>query len=398
MMPGHVRDGVLTETTNDYAGPILPGFRETAWIQKSPYFHRAAKHGVRAYDLYNHMLMPGLYTDPVEEYCHLVNHVTLWDVGVERQVEIDGPDGFEFMQMLTPRDMEKCAVGECKYVLLTTPDGGIINDPVLTRLERDTFWLSTADSDVLLWAKGVARHAGMDVTIREPDASPLQVQGPKSKALMADLFDDKVTSLSYYFFSRADLDGIPLLVTRTGWTGEIGYELYLLDGSRGADLWDAVVKAGKKYNLRPTGPSDIRRIEAGILNYGADMTIENNPYEVGLGWTVDLDKPGDFIGKTALQRIKDEGVKWRLVGLEIDGRPIDFNMTKWTVLAGGRPVGRVTSAIHSPRLKANIGYAMLPIIHTDLGTELTVDHPDGPRTATVVKKPFIDPGKEIPKA
>jgi len=154
MIPGHTRDGVLTEATNDYAGPILPGFRETAWIQKSPYFHRAAKHGVRAYDLYNHMLMPGLYTDPVDEYWHLVKHVTLWDVGVERQVEIDGPDGFEFMQLLTPRDMQKCALGECKYVLLTTPEGGIINDPVLLRLGEDHFWLSLSDWDVSSGARG----------------------------------------------------------------------------------------------------------------------------------------------------------------------------------------------------------------------------------------------------
>ena len=369
-----------------------------ARLRRSPFFDKTWEAGCKAYTVYNHTFLPSYYDDPVKEYWHLLRHVALWDVAVERNVEISGPDGFAFMQLLTPRDLRKCQVGQGKYVLITDADGGILNDPVLLRLEENRFWIALADSDVLLWAKGVARHAGMDVTIREPDASPLQVQGPKSKALMADLFGDKVTSLSYYFFRRADLDGIPLLVTRTGWTGEIGYELYLLDGPRGADLWDAVVKAGKKYNIRPTGPSDIRRIEAGILNYGADMTIENNPYEVGLGWTVDLDKPGDFIGKTALQRIKDEGVKWRLVGIEIDGGPIDFNMTKWTVTAGGRPVGRVTSAIHSPRLKANIGYAMLPIIHADLGTELTVDHPDGPRTATVVKKPFIDPGKEIPKA
>ncbi|OLD89567.1 glycine cleavage system protein T, partial [Euryarchaeota archaeon 13_1_20CM_4_64_14] len=317
---------------------------------------------------------------------------------VERNVEISGPDGFAFMQLLTPRDMSKCRVGQGKYVLITDEDGGILNDPVLLRLEENRFWIALADSDILLWAKGVARNAGMKVAIREPDASPLQVQGPKSKELMADLFGDKVTTLPYYFFTRTDLDGIPLLVTRTGWTGEVGYELYLLDASRGGQLWDAVVKAGKKYNLRPTGPSDIRRIEAGILNYGADMMIENNPYEVGLGWTVDLDKPGDFVGKAALQRIKDEGPKWKLVGVEIDGKPIAFNMTKWAVLAGGRPVGRVTSAIYSPRLKGNIGYAMLPIVHADLGTELTVEHPDGRRHATVVKKPFLDPGKEIPKA
>src|SRR6266571_6228299 len=369
-----------------------------ARLQRSPFFDKTLAAGCKSYTIYNHTFLPSYYSDPVTEYWHLLKDVALWDVAVERNVEIRGPDGFEFMQLLTPRDVSKCRVGQGKYVLITDEDGGILNDPVLLRLEENRFWIALADSDILLWAKGVARRAGMKVTIREPDASPLQVQGPKSKALMADLFGDRVTTLPYYFFARAELDGIPLLVTRTGWTGEVGYELYLLDGSLGGQLWDAVAKAGKKYNLRPTGPSDIRRIEAGILNYGADMTIENNPYEVGLGWTVDLDKSGDFIGKAALARIKDEGPKWRLVGIEIDGKPIEFNMTKWTVTARGRPVGRVTSAIHSPRLKANIGYAMLPVVHADMGTELTINHPDGARTATVVKKPFLDPGKEIPKA
>src|SRR5213080_2952236 len=369
-----------------------------ARLRRSPFFDSTLKAGCKSYTVYNHTFLPSYYDDPVTEYWHLLKHVALWDVAVERNVEIRGPDGFDFMQLLTPRDMEKCRVGQGKYVLITDDAGGILNDPVLLRLEENRFWIALADSDILLWAKGVARGSGMKVTIREPDASPLQVQGPKSKALMADLFGDKVTSLSYYFFLRAELDGIPLLVTRTGWTGEVGYELYLLDGSQGGHLWDIVVKAGKKYNLRPTGPSDIRRIEAGILNYGADMTIENNPYEVGLGWTIDLEKPSEFIGKAALQKIKDEGPKWKLVGIEIDGKPIEFNVTKWTVTAGRRPVGRVTSAIHSPRLKANIGYAMLPIIHAEMGTELTVNYPDGARAATVVKKPFLDPGKEIPKA
>ena len=369
-----------------------------ARLRRSPFFDKTLEAGCKAYTVYNHTFLPSYYDDPVNEYWHLLKHVALWDVAVERNVEIRGPDGFAFMQLLTPRDMSKCKVGQGKYVLITDEDGGILNDPVLLRLEENRFWIALADSDILLWAKGVARHAGMKVTIREPDASPIQVQGPKSKALMADLFGEKVTSLPYYFFAKAELDGIPLLVTRTGWTGEVGYELYLLDGSLGGKLWDAVVKAGKKYNLRPTGPSDIRRIEAGILNYGADMTIENNPYEVGLGWLVDLDKSGDFIGKAALARIRDEGPRWKLVGIEIDGKPIEFNMSKWTVTAGGRPVGRVTSAIHSPRLRRNIGYAMLPIVHADMGTELIVEHPEGPRSATVVKKPFLDPGKEIPKS
>ena len=369
-----------------------------ARLRRSPFFDATLRAGCKSYTVYNHTFLPSFYDDPVKEYWHLLNHVALWDVAVERNVEIRGPDGFEFMQLLTPRNMAECRVGQGKYVLIVDDEGGILNDPVLLRLEENRFWIALADSDILLWAKGVARHSGLEVTIAEPDASPLQVQGPKSKALMADLFGDKVTRLPYYFFATAELDGIPLVVTRTGWTGEIGYEVYLLDATRGQDLWDALMKAGKRYNIRPTGPSDIRRIEAGILNYGADMTIENNPYEVGLGWTVDLSKPADFIGKAALQRIKDKGPKRKLIGVEIDGTPIEFNMTKWPVQARGREIGRVTSAIHSPRLKKNIAYAMVPIQHSDLGTELRIEAPGGPRNATVVRRPFIDPEKEIPKA
>ena len=369
-----------------------------ARLRRSPFFDATLRAGCQSYTVYNHTFLPSYYDDPVAEYWHLLKHVALWDVAVERNVEIRGPDGFEFMQLLTPRDMERCRVGQGKYVLITDEAGDILNDPVLLRLEENRFCIALADSDILLWAKGVARGSGLDVAISEPDASPLQVQGPESKALMSDLFGEKVTALPYYFFTPAELDGIPLLVTRTGWTGEVGYELYLLDGTRGDALWDAVMKAGKPYHIRPTGPSDIRRIEAGILNYGADMTMENNPYEVGLGWTVDLGKSADFIGKAALQRIKDVGPKRKLVGIVVDGPAIDFNMTKWPVRVRGRNIGYVTSAIHSPRLKKNVGYAMVPIEHAEIGSELEVLHPSGPRTATVVKKPFIDPGKAIPKA
>ena len=369
-----------------------------ARLRRSPFFEKTREAGCKAYTVYNHTFLPSYYTDPVTEYWHLLKHVALWDVSVERNVEISGPDGFEFMQLLTPRDMSKCAVGQGKYVVITDERGGILNDPVLLRLEENKFWIALADSDILLWAKGLAYHAGMDVKISEPDASPLQVQGPKSKALMGDLFGDKVTSLAYYFFARTELDGIPLIVTRTGWTAEIGYEVYLLDASRGPELWDAVMKAGRRYNIRPTGPSDIRRIEAGILNLGADMTYQDNPYEVGLGWLVDLEKDADFVGKSALRRIQEEGPQRKLVGLEIDGKPIEFNVTKWPLRVRGKGIGRVTSAIYSPRLKKNLGYGIVPIEFSDLGGELEVVHPDGARTATVVKKPFIDPGKDIPKS
>ena len=238
----------------------------------------------------------------------------------------------------------------------------------------------------------------IDVEIEEPDVWPLQLQGPKSKPLVADLCGERVSSMPYYAFSEATLDSIPVLVTRTGWTGEIGYEIYLRDGRRGDDLWERVMRAGKPYQIRPTGPSDIRRIEAGILNYGADMTLADNPYEVGLGWTVDLNKADDFVGRRALQRIKAEGVARKIAGIEIEGAPIQFNDTKWVVSEGGKPVGQVTSAIHSPRLKKNIGYAMLPVALAGLGTSLTVATPWGDRVARVVPKPFIDPKKAIPKS
>jgi len=366
-------------------------------LRRSPYFNATQRYGCRAYTVYNHMFLPGHYDDPVTEYWHLINHVAVWDVAVERQVEITGPDASAFTNMLTPRDLTKCRVGQGKYVVITAEDGGIINDPVLMRLGENHFWLALADSDVLLWARGVAVHADLDVNIREPDVSPLQVQGPKSKQVVKALFGERITELPYYQFLEASLDGIPVIVTRTGWTGEVGYELYLRDGSRGDELWEKVMEAGKPYEIRPTGPSDIRRIEAGILNYGADMTIADNPFEVGLDRLVDLDKSSDFIGKQALKRIATEGVKRKLVGIEIQGPPIEFNMTKWAVARDHTRIGSVTSAIHSPRLKKNIGYAMVPIEHAAVGSELTVQTPGGERGAVVVEKPFIDPKKEIPK-
>ncbi len=370
-----------------------------ARLRRTPFFEATQKYGAKGYTVYNHMLFPICFDDLEAEYWHLIHHVTLWDVSVERQVEITGPDAFRFTNLLTPRDLSRCRVGQGKYVVITDQEGGIINDPVLLRLGENHFWLALADSDVLLWARGVALHAGMDVQIREPDVSPLQIQGPKSKPVVQTLFGEAVLKLKYYEFLETDLDGIPVVVTRTGWSGEVGYEVYLRDGSRGVELWERIMEAGKPHNIAPTGPSDIRRIEAGILNYGADMTLENNPYEVGLGWLVNLKQEADFIGRRALERVRAEGVQRKLVGIVIEGPRIEFNMTKWPVSVGGQAVGRVTSAIYSPRLEKNIGYAMLPVAYAALGTRLTVTLPGGePRPARVVEKPFVDPQKLIPKS
>ncbi|MGH7645381.1 MAG: glycine cleavage system protein T, partial [Gemmatimonadales bacterium] len=310
-----------------------------ARLRRTPFFEATQRYGATGYTVYNHTLFPIAFADCEEEYWHLINHVTLWDVGVERQVEITGPDALTFTNMLTPRDLTRCPVGQGKYVVITAEDGGIINDPVLLRLGESHFWLALADSDVLLWARGVALRSGLKVHITEPDVWPLQVQGPQAKPVMQALFGDRVPGLSYYHFFETTLDGIPVVVTRTGWTGEVGYEVYLRDGSRGAELWERVMAAGAPYDIRPTGPSDIRRIEAGILNWGADMTLENNPYEVGLERLVDEDKRADYIGREALGRIRAAGVARKLVGVEVAGPRLEFNATRWPVLAGGRTVG-----------------------------------------------------------
>jgi glycine cleavage system aminomethyltransferase T len=383
-----------------------PGILLYTRIRRSPYFHSSRRHGVKRYSVYNHFYHPRHYGDPVDEYWHLVNEVTMWDVGVERQIEISGPDAFTFANMLVPRDLTKCKVGQCKYVFITAPDGGIINDPVLLRLEDNRFLLSLADSDVDLWAMGVAYHSGLDVTVREVDISPVQIQGPKAKGVMSDLFGSEILELPYYDLAQdLTLDGMNVFVSRTGYSGEIGYEIYLYDAYRHADrLWNAVLEAGKPHNLRVIGPCHIRRIEAGILAYGADMWLDTNPFEVDMGysWMVDLDQEADFVGKDALTRIKAQGVSRKLVGIDIDGPQlgtyIDNEMIDFfPVLAGGREVGRVTSACYSPRLEKNIGYAMMPLELTEFGTEVDVETDAGRNRGMVAAKPAYDPTKEIPK-
>jgi glycine cleavage system aminomethyltransferase T len=365
-----------------------------ARLRRSPYFEATQRAGCRGYTVYNHTLLPINFDGFETEYRRLLTGVTLWDVAVERNVEIAGADAARFAELLTPRDLSKCPVGEGRYVVLTDDAGGIVNDPVLLRIEAQRFWLACADSDVLLWAKGVARGAGLRVELRELDVAPLQLQGPKSRDVITALFSQALASLKYYQFVKIELRGIPLIVTRTGWSGELGYELYLLDPRRGAELWQLVMEAGQPFGISPTGPSDIRRIEAGILNYGIDMTLENNPYEVGLGRLVDLDKSAEFIGREALRRLAREGVKRRLVGIEIEGGRLDLNMTRWPVRGGGD----VTSCVYSPRLKKNIGYAWVSTDRSSIGTIIEVETPDGVRPATVVAIPFVDPKKQLAKS
>ncbi len=369
------------------------------WYRKSPYFEATLRHGCTAYDIYNHMYLPSYFHDPVEEYWHLLKHVTIWDVAVERIVEITGRDAFAFTDTLTCRDLTRCAVGQCKYAPIIDESGGIINDPVLLRLGENHFWLALADSDVLLWAKGAALNSGLKVEIREPDVAPIQVQGPDSKPVMEALFGDGLRGLKYYYCTETRLDGIPVVVSRTGWTAEVGYEIYLRDGSRGDELWERVMAAGKQYGIMPIAPCEARRIEAGIFNYGSDMRLENNPFEVtGLERLVELEAPVDFIGKMALQRIKAEGVNRKLVGIELSGDAMAAELVAyWPVFHEGKRVGHVTDAIYSPRLERNIGYAWVPVHLAAAGTELEARAPGGTLEARVATLPFIDPKKAIPQ-
>jgi len=372
-----------------------------ARLRRSPYYEATQRYSPKGFTVYNHMLFPIRYDSFEAEFEALLTRVTLWDVAVERCLEISGPDGFRFAQLLTPRDLSRCAVGQGKYVLLCDSDGGIVNDPVMTRMEENTFWFALASSDALLFARGLRNaYPDLDVTIRELDVAPLQVQGPRSKELMRDLVGPGILELRYYHWTRAEVDGIPVVITRTGWTSEVGYEVYLLNPSRGTDLWERIMEVGRPYGIVPTGPSDIRRIEGGIFNWGADMTYEDNPLELGLERLIDWDLPDEAsISLPALRRIKERGITRRINGVEFDGDPFPaLNFVKWPVIEEGRTIGKVTSAIYSPRLRKNIGYAWLPIERSELGTKVTVESEWGTRTATVVPMPFVDPDKRIPRS
>jgi aminomethyltransferase len=344
------------------------------------------------------MYMPTVYTDPVTEYWNLVNDVTIWDVACQRQIEISGPDAFDFVQYLTPRDMSKGDVGQCQYLVLTDEDGGIINDAVTLRLEERRFWLSPADGDALLWISGVAVNSGMSVKIIEPDVSPLQLQGPKSPQLARVLLGDWAVQLKYYWLKETSLDGIPLVVARTGWSGELGYELFLQDSEQGGRLWERVMQAGTAFNIAPIAPSTIRSVEGRLLSYMSDIRRADNPYVLGMDRLVELDQPGDFIGRKALEKIKAEGASRRLVGVELQGPAFEEpNQEFWPVLDGDEPVGHITRCVYSPRLERNIGFANVPIDHATTGTNLVVATPFGDRPATVCYSPWFPAQTSIPK-
>jgi len=365
-------------------------------IRKSPYFDATVKWGATGFSVYNHMYIPRDFGDPEKNFWNLINDAILCDVAVERQVEITGPDAAEFVQLLTPRDLSNLSIGQCKYVLITNNEGGILNDPVLLRLSENHYWLSLGDSDILLWAQGVAINSGLNVTIKEPDVSPLQLQGPKSIDIMKVLFGDEIINIKYYWLIETELNGIPLVVSRTGWSSELGYEIYLRDGSRGNELWELIMEAGKQFNLQPGHTSSIRRIEGGMLSYHADADINTNPFELGMERLVNLDNDNQFIGKDALIKIREKGIKRKQVGMVIDCDPLEGpNTTFWPILKNDINIGKVTSAVYSPRLKKNIALGMVSIENSEIDNLFEIKMPESNNKAKVVLKPFYDPKKNI---
>ena len=380
----------------------------SARIRKSPWWHLSKAAGCWAYTTYNHMYHPRAYIKPEDgglfaEYKYLTEHVSMWDVAVERQIQVKGPDAADFVNMLITRDVHTLVpTMQARYVILCNQYGGVINDPVLLRVADDEFWFSISDSDLLLWAQGVNSSGQFDVDIHEIDVSPVQIQGPKSVLLMEKMFGAHIREIPYYHLVHDALNGRAVTISRTGFSAEVGFEIYLHDALLHADdVWPYILEQGQEFNLRVIAPSHVRRLEAGILSYGQDMDIENNPFEVRLGWQVDLNK-GAFIGKEALARIKEEGVKQRLVGLKVGGEPITwYNEDFYPVKDrdSGDDIGYVTSAFWSPNMESNIALAVMPRSHWRKGTQAKVQLPkDGIVDAEVVRVPFIDPTKERPKS
>ena len=364
---------------------IMPSAR----LRPSPFYHATIREGVTKFSVYNQMLMPNGYGHVEEEYWRIINGVSMWDVAVERQVELRGPDAGRLAQILSPRDLTKCVEGQGKYVALCNHAGTLINDPILLKLSEDRFWLSIADSNILFWARAIAAERGLDVTVTEPDVSPLAVQGPKAEAVVAAICGDWVRDLKYFWFRETEIAGIPVAVARSGWSKQGGFELYLMDGGKGDALWNIVKEAGQPFDIGPGNPNAHERIESGLLSYGGDTDDETNPFEVRMEKFVDLDVPDDVIGIEALRRIKAEGPKRHQLGAVMEGdKPMDIGFFWHDIVKDGRKVGDLTNEIWSFRMKKNIGFALVSR-EVQAGDDVVI-HTDGEIIpATLTDMPFL---------
>jgi glycine cleavage system aminomethyltransferase T len=380
---------MLEKSATLYFGP---------WYRRSPFFDATRRAGCTSYDIYNHMYLPAYYDDPDVEYRLLNEGVTMWDVGVERTVQVSGPDADRLIDMITCRDLTKCAVKQGKYMLVTAPDGGIVNDPVLLHVDENVWWMQLADSDAHLYALGVATAQGLDADVSLPDVHPMQIQGPLSGKTLEKLVGPAIFDIKYYWTDRFEIDGIPVLISRTGWTAVPGFEVNLLDGTRGDDLWNAIAAAGEEFGIRPIAPSEARRIEAGIFNYGSDIRITDTPFHVmGLERLVE-EQSQDYVGKEALESLRTNGVERKLVGIELHGDELRAEMSRyWDAFVDGTKVGYLTDAVWSPGLEKNIGYVWVPAELAEPGHRLDVETEDGAQiTGVTAAIPFVDPRKERP--
>ena len=363
-----------------------------ARVRKSPFFEATLADGMVSASVYNHMYMPTSYGDPITEYNRVIHGVAMWDVGVQRQVAIKGPDALKFARYLTPRNLDALKIGQGRYVPICNFEGVLINDPVLLQISDSEVWLSIADSDVVLWAGGIAGALGLDVRVFEPDVSPLAIQGPKAGEVVAKLFGDGITNLSYFGFEERDLNGIPLLIAKSGWSKQGGFELYLRDKRYGSKLWQLVREAGEEYDIGPGAPNYIERLESGLISYGADTDDKINPFELGMDKFIDLDQNTDFVGKKALKAIKERGIQRRFVGLIIEGPSFPrTNESPWTINANGECVGYASAAAWSPRMTSNIAVAMISKAAIDSNELVEVATDWGGRSAKIVPLPIIKP-------
>ena len=360
-------------------------------LRKSPYFDATVADGVKAFSVYNHMYLPAQFGNPQREYQQLIDGVVMWDVGAQRQVEIVGGDAGQLLQYLCARNIANTQVGQGRYVPICNHRGQLINDPVMLKLAEDRYWLSIADSDIELWASAIAAERGLDVAVGEADASPLAIQGPQAARLVASLFGDWIHELGYFWFRATQLQDIPLLLARSGWSKQGGFELYLQDASRGEELWQLVKQAGSAYDIVPGAPNDIERVESGLLSYGADARLQvhpANPFELGLGKLIDLDDDHEFVGRQALLDIREAGIQRRLCGFFIDGSAVASNQHSLPVCSTGEQVGYVSEMVYSPRLERNIAIGLLA---TDLAGDTVLEVQVGAemRSLTPTALPFI---------
>ena len=358
-------------------------------IRKSAYFDATVAAGVTHFSTYNHMFMPVSYGDQLAEYRRLIEGVAMWDVACQRQVELRGPDASALAQAVVCRDISDVEVGQGKYTPMVDHSGRLINDPLTLRVDEDRWWISLADGDMLYWCRAIAAERGLDVEVSEPDVSPLAVQGPKAEDVIASLFGDWIRDIRYFWYRPTELAGIPLHLGRAGWSKQGGFELYLMDGARGTDLWNLVAEAGEAFGIGPGTPSYIERIESALLSFRGDTLDDSDPFEARLERFVDLDSGVDFIGREALSAIRDRGLRRQLVGLVIDGDDLDGPQYPWPISHRGAAVGTVRAATFSPRLEQNIALAIVDVPANGPGSELIVDSQYGVRGAVVVDIPFI---------